>query len=158
MRGRKPDPRTLRAVKGNPQNRPLPEAPAASTDPMVAPSWLPARAQEHFADLAEEIAITGHDSATYSQMLALAALRLAEIESLNEVLAEGSTHRAKNTRGAVVPKAHPAAAMRDAAMKHLQSLLSEFGLSPSSATRVVPGKPQTKANPFSALRGGKGAA
>ena len=47
-------------------------------------------------------------------------------------------------------EAGPEVGMRSEAMRHAQSLLSEFGLTPSARSKVSAGKPQ-EVNPFAAL-------
>ncbi len=96
----------------------------------------------------------GYLSGSHTEMLALAALRLAEVEELTALIErEGPTYF---TIRAVVDahgsplvgpdgkamysklkKGHPAVSQRSEALRHAQSLLSELGLSPSAMNRIV---------------------
>jgi P27 family predicted phage terminase small subunit len=63
----------------------------------------------------------------------------------------GRTYEQAGEDGAVkMIRARPEVAMRNEAMRHAQSLLSEFGLSPSARSKVSAGKPAEE-NPFAAL-------
>jgi P27 family predicted phage terminase small subunit len=151
MAGRKRLPDHLKIVKGTAQKcRMNPDAPVADIDSPRPPAWLSRRAVEHFAVLRERIAGLGIASKTDTEALAIAAMRMAEIEEcdrdieqLGRVLAEeGKT-----------PRANPAVGQRSEAMRHLQSLLAEFGLTPAARSKVTAPKKEQNANPFAKVSG-----
>lgn len=70
-------------------------------------------------------------------MLALAAERIYEIEELTVFINEnGRTFETKTTNGDPTYKTRPEVSLKNDAMKHLQSLLSEFGLSPAAVGKT----------------------
>lgn len=93
----------------------------------------------------------GYASASHTESLALAAWRLDQVEQCEKVIAElGFTYETEGRNGSSMLRARPEVALQADAARHLQSLLCEFGLTPSSATKVqVPGKPKT--NAFNAI-------
>jgi len=93
----------------------------------------------------------GYASASHTEALALAAMRQDEIEGYSKTLVEkGPSYQTRSVTGQKIIKARPEVAMRSEAARHLQSLLTEFGLSPSAATKIVVPRRQKK-NPFKAL-------
>jgi P27 family predicted phage terminase small subunit len=152
MAGRKPKPTALKLVTGNPGKRTINknEPKAASTTPRP-PRWLNGKAKAKFNLLVKRIDSMGFASASHTEALALTAWRLEQVETCAKILNEhGLTFRTINQSGAVVIKPRPEVAMQNEAARHAQSLLAEFGLTPSSATRIqVPGKP--KGNAFNQI-------
>ena len=71
-------------------------------------------------------------SRTDTEKITLAALRMEEIGNFTETIEkEGAFYAAGD-----LVKRHPAVSQRDAAIRHLQSLLSDFGLDPASRSKV----------------------
>ncbi len=104
---------------------------------MTAPESLSEAARIHFAALKESVAQLGLDSATFTETAMLAAMRMAEIDECNALIAEhGRIIETTTEAGSLFLRANPAVTMRNEAMRHLQSLLAEFGLTPTSAARV----------------------
>lgn len=67
----------------------------------------------------------------------MAATRMAEIQACTkEIKDRGRVIESDVRGGGKSTRANPAVAMRNEAMRHLQSLLAEFGLSPSSIGRA----------------------
>ena len=124
-----------------------PAEPAASSDLPRLPRWitLSPSAARAFRILRARLEGIGLASASDTEKLTLAALRLAEVAELDAVLTrEGSFYTVEAT-GLV--KSHPAARQRSEAMKHLQSLLGDFGLDPVNRSKVrapAAGKPDDK--------------
>ncbi len=58
------------------------------------------------------------------------------IEARDTVARDGATYSAVTEAGATTFRAHPAVAQRADAARRLQSLLSEFGLTPSARAKV----------------------
>jgi P27 family predicted phage terminase small subunit len=79
------------------------------------------------------------------------ASRLEEIEALSAVIDDlGRTYSTTATSGDKLMRARPEVALRNEAMRHAQSLLSEFGLTPAARSKVSAGRPK-ETNPFAAL-------
>ncbi|WP_198027496.1 phage terminase small subunit P27 family [Aquamicrobium defluvii] len=134
-----------------------PDAPASIAGSPEAPEWLSARAAELFDQLAMIIADMGIASVSDVGMLAMAASRLEEIEICTAMIEDGGRTFVSGVKyddeGRIVSqqiKGHPAVAQRSEAMRHAQSLLVEFGLSPAARSKVSVSKPDEK-NPFAAL-------
>lgn len=152
-RGRKKLPDTLKVVQGTFRKHRGKTADSQDEAPMTAPESLSDAAKDHFETLRGRIAALGLDSATYSEALALAAMRMEEIDAYTAAIAEhGAVVLAPTVAGGELLRPNPAVTMRDGAMRHLQSLLAEFGLTPSSIGRVgVKKKGEPKQQGFGGL-------
>lgn len=148
-KGRKQVPEKSKIIRGTFRNdRANPEAPIPDPETPRSPVWLSASAREYFGVLKERLDYMGLLSRTNTEMMALAAERLAEIGYLTRLIEEnGPTYisRRYDKEGNVLSemaKTNPAVSQRSEAMRHLQSLLAEFGLSPASVgkTRVTDGR------------------
>lgn len=151
--GRKPTPDHLKVVKGTARpDRMNPEAPAANPGVAVAPDWLSDRAAELFAQLSATLLGMGIASPDDQIALSMLASRIEEVELMTAAIEDGGrTYEQKDDDGNVrMRRAAPEVAMRNEAMRHAQSLLAEFGLTPSARSKVSAGK-QVEANPFAAL-------
>jgi P27 family predicted phage terminase small subunit len=144
MNGRKPKPTHLKIINGNPGKRPLNKAePTFSRDLPEPPKWLPAGAKEYFVTVRNRIADMGYASASHTEALTLLASRLYQVEQCMIELEENGPVSVSDTN---VAKTSPAALVLHTAAVHAQSLLVEFGLTPSSASRIiVPGKQKNNA-------------
>lgn len=158
MRGRKRLPDHLKVVKGTDQRcRMNPEAPKADVSLPVPPDHLSARAAELFRQVVAILADMGIGSASDVHSLTILAQRLEEVEICTVVIEDSgrffvsSVERDDEDR--IVSqqiKAHPAVAQRSEAMRHAQSLLAEFGLTPAARSKVSASK-QASENPFASL-------
>lgn len=136
-RGRKKLPDTLKVVQGTFRKHRGKTADSQDEAAMVAPEGLSEAAKAHFETLRARIAFLGLDSATYTEMLVLAARRMEAIDICDAHIAEhGDIVATPTVAGDTLLRENPAVKMRDRAMDRLQSLLAEFGLSPSSIGRV----------------------
>lgn len=151
MAGRKPKPDHLKLITGTAQPcRMNPGAPGSIDEPLDAPAWLSERAAEIFNDLAAIIDKMGLGSGSDNSMLALLASRIEEVEICTAVIEDGGRvyvskeETTTATDGTLVVKqmvrARPEVGMRNEAMRHVQTLLSEFGLSPAARSRVSAAK------------------
>ena len=158
MAGRKNRPDHLKVVAGTARpDRMNANAPVPADDLPDAPEWLSVRAAEIFRDLVGIIGPMGVGSSSDAAMLALAASRLEEVEICTAMIEDGGRTFTSSIEydddGRVVSqqiKGHPSVAQRSEAMRHAQSLLVEFGLSPAARSKVSVSKPDEK-NPFAAL-------
>lgn len=158
MAGRKRKPDHLKLVSGTAQPcRMNPDAPVPSSALPDAPEWLSKRGAELFEQLVGIVGEMGVGSASDSAMLAMAASRLEEVEICTAIIEDGGrtfiSAASYDEEGRLVSqqiKGHPVVAQRSEAMRHAQSLLVEFGLSPAARSKVSATKPNEQ-NPFSAL-------
>lgn len=149
--GSRPLPTALKQLKGTHQS--CRDAP--NTPPANIPSYLPAppdylnyRAAEIFRQLC--VHLTGMKILNVEDipMLGLLASRLQEVEEHTATIeSEGFSYR--TNKG--LWKARPEVAMRNEAMRHSQSLLIEFGLSPAARSRVSAQIGDKEKNPFAIL-------
>lgn len=149
-RPRKPD--HLKVVSGTAQpcrmNKNAPTPALAEPEP---PAILNDRAQEIFRSITAICRGMGMASADHTAMQMLLAMRLEEIETLYDLINDPSVGRVyvtTNTMGDKSFKSRPEVAQMNAAMRHAQSLLAEFGLSPAAVGKVSRA-PERPANPFS---------
>jgi len=116
----------------------------------IPPSWLNRRAKQIFRLLVGRIKSITVASIDHTEAISLLASRLEEVQRLDKYLNEfGFTYEQKgivssgkgeNRRQEVVILAirpRPEVKQRHEAMKHLHSLLLEFGLTASSLSRVA---------------------
>ena len=160
MAGRKRKPDALKQLAGTAQPcRMNPDAPIASEGEAEPPHWLSERAAEIFDELTAIIDRMGIGSPDDTAMLAMLASRLEEVEVCTAVIEDaGRVYTSESTTsrgdGETVTKsmvrARPEVAMRNEAMRHAQSLLSEFGPSPAARSKVSAVTPPAS-NPFNDL-------
>lgn len=117
-------------------------APTPSDDKPKPSRYLCPAAKKIFRELARRLQAQQYASDDHRRMLGLAAMRLHEVEELTKVLDEkGYSYETIGTKGQLMIKTRPEVLQRSDAARHAQSLLAEFGLSPSSAGKVkVPKK------------------
>lgn len=146
MRGRKPKPSSIKAAAGNPGKRPLnPDEPQPDRGAPLPPADLPPEQKKHW-DAAVEL-LDNMGILTVADALPLHLLTRATSEYLwycdmapigSDVLfSEG----AKNADGEVTKEGkmywNMAAAARNQAWGRLLEMLREFGLTPSSRSRIA---------------------
>lgn len=139
MKGRKRLPTKTKELKGT-----LQPCRANKKEPKVAimkpdcPEWLPEEAREFYheiSDMLKDMNIIGKADKT---MLSLFANTYMEWRQANDFLKErkATSYTTISTAGDKIYKAYPEVAMRSDAARRLQSLASEFGLSPASRSKV----------------------
>lgn len=142
-RGPPPKPTKMKIAAGNPGRRPLnPHEPEPTPGPPRMPAWLSSRAKAEWKRIVPELDRLG--LLTVVDMAALAAYcqAVAELEQATRTLdKEGRvcTWPIVDKEGKKVGdrlKAHPAVAMQRDASQRIKQYLGEFGMSPSSRTRV----------------------
>ena len=155
MAGRKPLPDYIHEARGTDRPDRKRDRPATSTDPPRPPRWLGKEAKRIFRQIARRLEEMRVASASHTEMLALAAMRLAEVEMYTRQLDElgSSTYETEGTMGQKLVKVRPEVALRSQAARHAQSLLSEFGLSAASLNKVAARKDLKTDNPFGRLVG-----
>lgn len=158
MAGRKSKPDHLKLVSGTLRpDRVNAAAPKPSEDLPASPDWLSGRAATIFDDLVSIIGPMGIGSSTDTAMLAILASRLEEVEICTAIIEDGGRTFVSNVsyddEGRMESqqiKGHPVVAQRSEAMRHAQSLLAEFGLSPAARSKVSANR-KDEENPFKAL-------
>lgn len=139
MKGRKPTPAHLRLVKGNPGHRPIPEEPTVPLEIPEKPEHLSALASQEW----DRITPLLHTAGLLS-LIDLAALstycqafgRWAEAE---QALKEHGV-LVKSPNG--FPMVSPYLTIANKSMEQLSKALVEFGMSPSSRSRVTATAPK----------------
>ena len=145
---RKRTPDALKIVAGTARpDRMNPDAPQAASGVSDPPEWLSEGAAERFNQLSAIALDLGIASPVDQCAQALLASRLDEIERLTAIIEDGG-HTFLTETGMV--RARPEVGMRNEAMRHAQSLLCEFGLTPATRSKVSAAKSQTE-NPFAML-------
>src|SRR5262245_51337712 len=142
MRGRIPKPTQLRVIEGNPGKRPLPaNEPKPQTGVPSCPKGLPPEAKKEFHRVSHELTLLGLltrvDRAALTSY-ALAWNRLLEAEGHLSV--EGSVITG---RGGEAVKS-PWHVIATQSMEAVRRFAQEFGLTPSSRTRLTVPEPKRK--------------
>ena len=150
MAGRKRKPDSQKVVQGTFQKcRSNPDTPTPADDLPLAPTSLTDAERTHFVTLCKRIADMGVASSTDTEALTMAAKRLAEIDACDlQIATNGAVVDTTNTRGERMLRGNPAVRMRSEAMRHLQSLLAEFGLTPAARSKVSAKKKAPKTSAF----------
>jgi P27 family predicted phage terminase small subunit len=135
MRGRKPKPTLLKVLDGNPGRRPLNDRePDPAQGIPVRPDWLDAEAQAEWDRVSQELSDMG--TLTLADRAALAAYCTAWSRWVE---AEGMVKKF----GMIVkspekgfPMKSPYLSIADQALETMRKLMVEFGLTPSSRSRI----------------------
>lgn len=139
MKGRKPTPTHLKVVAGNPGRRPLNDAePVAQKSRPSCPSHASDKAREtwgYVCSILDQMGLLSDVDALAIEMLCEAyADYLAAVQALKEF---GSDYyQTVNQSGGVMHRAHPAVAVKQDADRRIRGWLAEFGMTPSSRSRV----------------------
>ena len=122
------------------------------------PSWLVHRAKGIFRHMSGRLDKVGRASETHTEVLALLASRMEEVERFDKMLNEsadaegkpqnGYVYATTNSYGDPILKEHPAVRCREKAMRHVHSLLAEIGLTPASMQKVGTPKQRREKNEF----------
>lgn len=137
-KGRKKKPDALKVIQGTFQPcRASWSAGRQDGSPMQAPANVTPEVLAYFELLRSRVDVLKLASATFTEMLVMAAMHMADIDIFNKALAnDGYFIDTPTAHGTTMLRPHPAITARAAAMRHLQALLKEFGLSPSDIGRV----------------------
>ncbi|MGH8609799.1 MAG: phage terminase small subunit P27 family [Gammaproteobacteria bacterium] len=133
MQGRKPTPTKLRLLRGNPGKRSLPKDEpkvAAKRPPM--PVGMSAGAQAHWRRFAEQL-----DAARITTELDRQALKaLCEACATWDEANRGIAKFGLVVKGARGSRRSPYVGIANTAFEQMTKMLAEFGMTPSSRTRV----------------------
>jgi P27 family predicted phage terminase small subunit len=135
MRGRKPNPTALKVLRGNPGRRPLNRnepAPARAVD-LAPPAELTGPAADEWRRIAPKLQRLGLLTEIDDRALAAYCLTWARyLEAETEIREHGMV--LKGRKGA--PFLSPYVGIAARTMQQLKQWLTEFGMTPSSRTRV----------------------
>ena len=141
-------------MQGNLGKRPLPQnepAPVALTADEEPPAVLSEQAREYWPTIARELATVGVLTTMDRASLWLLVEAMADYIVAREAVDQyGDTMETGQGYYVVSPWLR----QKWKAREHLLKLLVEFGMTPSSRSRVNVAKPPAKVNRFAALRGG----
>jgi P27 family predicted phage terminase small subunit len=155
MAGRKPVPTAIRQVRGNPGKRPLPKnEPAVELATPPCPDYFTDDQQVAWAELAERL--VDMKVLTLGDGAALELLFAAYMEwryAADIVTDEGMTYTTTTESGDVMYRPRPEVAIAADAWRRVTSMLREFGLTPSSRTKVATAGGAKKQNAFLELMG-----
>lgn len=143
-RGRKPVPTQLREARGNPGKRALNrDEPQPAVGASSPPAWLSASARARWLTIAPELeqlgiltTIDGGALAAYCQVWARWKEAEEKIIEFGQVI--------KTPKG--YPIQSPYISIANKALSHVRGLEAEFGMTPSSRSRVKVGKGKTPAD------------
>lgn len=136
--GRKRTPTRLRVLRGNPRDKPLnlaePDPAKGLPDP---PDWLNLLEREAWATLAEALQPMGVVTLSDGPALTALAVAWAEWRQARAVLdLEEPYYQHQDDGGTMYIRKHPATAVAADAWRRVSSMLSEFGLTPASRSRL----------------------
>ena len=147
MKGRKPKPTVLKVLDGNPGKRPLnqrePKAPQGLPE---APSWLDAEAQAEWERVTSDLQEMGLLSRADRPALAAyctAWSRWVEAEAMVKKLGPIVKSPDKG-----FPMKSPYLTIADQALETMRKLMVEFGLTPSSRSRIRVSGPSEPGDEF----------
>ena len=178
--GRPPKPTALKALQGNPGKRPLngnePRPPAGTVKP---PSWLKGKARtawrwlaavleemgvlttadphalgllcDAYAEYIEARAIVRKLGAVYESRVVKASSKRVSLEE------EAKGEEEADTSWSVMIRPRPEVAMAADAWRRIHRMLTEFGLTPSSRSKLHPVEAEEK-DPFAEFLGRRGTA
>lgn len=148
MAGRKPTPTHLKIVRGNPGKRKIDgREPRPRSGVPRCPLHLSDSARKAWARIAPELKQMGVLTLADGTAFELLVDAYAEYRAARDVVeAEGPTYDAPTQTGIIV-RARPEVAIAGDAWRRVKAMMAEFGLTPSSRTKVR-GEGEPKQDPF----------
>jgi P27 family predicted phage terminase small subunit len=134
MRGRKPTPTVLKLLRGNPGKRRInAEEPSCAPAPLEPPAWLEGEARTKWTEMAPQLLDAGLLAQIDTDALAAYCLAYADWrEALNQLKTYGKVVAAPSG----YPMPSPWVAIEKQARADMARAQTEFGMTPSSRTRV----------------------
>ena len=145
MQGRKPTPTALKIIRGNPGKRPISTTEPKSTGKAQPPEWLGAHGRKHWEEIAPMLENIG--VLTALDALALGDLCLA-YEKWRLALEREVDEGAYTTAQSGFPVMSPWVIEGERQRGIWRKLQTEFGMTPSSRSRVSAVAPEEETNPF----------
>jgi P27 family predicted phage terminase small subunit len=155
MPGPPPIPTALRRLQGNPGKRPLNDRePCPTVQAPTCPKWLSKAAKAEWRRIVPELLSLGLVTELDRAALAAYCVAVAELEWATAELEKAGrivTVAVYNRNGEVsghVQKPHPAVRLQRDAFARVKAFLAEFGLTPSSRSRLKTPQPEPEADPM----------
>jgi P27 family predicted phage terminase small subunit len=138
MRGRKPTPTSLKIVRGNPGGRPLNQNEPRPRANAEMPGWLSPEARKHWPVIARQLADAGILTEIDAPALALyCEAFVIWKQAYDNVLKFGLVVKAQSG----FPVQSPFLSIANQQSERMLRILAEFGMTPSSRSRVTVSKP-----------------
>ena len=149
MPGPPKTPTHLALVKGNPSKRAVnKKEPKPPSGVPPVPKHLDKMGKYWFKRIGEELDAVGVMTTLDGKALELLIEAYTEYRQHCDVLTEeGYTYKTVSATGEDIVKAHPAAVMKSDAWKRIRAMLSEFGMTPASRSKVGASRP-SEADPL----------
>lgn len=145
--GRKPTPSVIKELRGNPGKRPpLIENEARPESGADRPDWLTPAAKAHWTIVAKQLDNAGVLTKMDQTALAMYCESFARWQEAQKHCAEPGGMLVKTSNGFWVQS--PWVQISNKAFEQVIKMLVEFGMTPSSRTRVGAAKPPKEENPF----------
>lgn len=137
-KGRKPIPTNLKILNGNPGKRPLPQnEPKPQPVAPKRPTWLTGEGRKMWERLVPRLETLGLITNIDGEAFAAACQCWKTFVDCQKILKkEGLTYIYTNTQGAENEVARPQVAIGQKALDQFKGFCVEFGLTPSSRTRI----------------------
>lgn len=138
--GRKKLPDNVKKMRGTFQPcRSNPDAPVPLAGLPSAPAHLNEEERHQFETLVIRLDQINVASETDTEVITLAAKRLAEVIALSAILEdEGRVIESYNPKTEqTMTRSHPAVGQLNESLRHLHSLLAEMGLTPAARSKVT---------------------
>ncbi len=148
MKGRKPIPTHLKLIRSRHGHRALPKNEPEYPPCSDAPAWISDRAKRHWPLIAKQLEDAGVLTTIDVTALAMYCEAFETWRDANEKLVESGAV-IKGREG--IPTQSPYFRVAHLAFQQMMRLLTEFGMTPSSRSRVAATKKAEKCNPFSIL-------
>lgn len=147
--GRKRVPTHLRIIRGNPSQRPFnkrePKPELVCPSP---PAHLSEKAKAVWEDIAKRLFDTGVLSTLDTAALEALAEAMADFRAAREVVErEGQVFEHEGANGQITMKVHPAMTVVADADRRIRAWLTEFGMTPSSRSKVSVAAPDGVEDP-----------
>ena len=138
MASPRPKPSSLKLLAENPGKRKINDRePMPGRSKNEVPSWMPPKAKQYWQDLhpmLERIGVLSEaDETALAGLCATYALWRSSFEFLQK---HGTTYKTVTTVGDIMWKAYPQVGIESDTSKRLRAWMVEFGLTPSSRTKV----------------------
>lgn len=148
--GRPSKPTELKIVQGNPGKRPLNEnEPKPAQDEGKAPSYLTPKAKAAWRELAVVLGDMRVLTVADRKALEMLCDTYAEWRELRAVIEEhGHTYETFTAQGDKMIRPRPEVTMAADAWKRASAMLTQFGLTPSSRSKVSAGEKQEESDPL----------
>ena len=148
VKGGKPVPTHLKLIRGDPGKRALPKNEPEYPLSSDAPEWISDRAKPHWPLIARQLEDAGVLTTIDATALAMYCEAFETWRDANEKLMKfGSVIKGREG----IPTQSPYFRVANAAFMQMMRLLTEFGMTPSSRSKVAATKRPEKQNPFTVL-------